>query len=72
MSKDIKQKKDRFEGFYMPNTTAVPDNFFDVLMPTLSEAQLKVVLYIMRRTFGFKKNSDNMASITSSATLYKY
>ena len=45
----------------MPNTTAVPDNFFDVLMPTLSEAQLKVVLYIMRRTFGFKKNSDNIS-----------
>lgn len=48
----------RFEGFSSPNSTAVPDEFFDVLAPELSEAELRVALYIIRRTFGFKKDSD--------------
>lgn len=47
-----------FEGFSSPNTTSVPDEFFDVLAPRLSEAELRVALYILRRTFGFKKESD--------------
>jgi hypothetical protein len=47
-----------FEGFASPNTTAVPDEFFDLLAPNLSEAELRVLLYIIRRTFGFKKEAD--------------
>jgi hypothetical protein len=47
-----------FEGFDSPNTTPVPDVFFDLLAPQCSEAELRVLIYIMRRTFGFKKNSD--------------
>jgi len=47
-----------FEGFSSPNTTPVPDEFFDVLAPRLSEAELRVLLYIIRRTFGFKKQAD--------------
>ncbi len=47
-----------FDGFASPNTTAVPDEFFDVLAPNLSEAELRVTLYIIRRTFGFKKVAD--------------
>ncbi len=47
-----------FEGFSSPNGTVVPDDVFDLLMPVLSEAELRVLLYIVRRTFGFKKNSD--------------
>ena len=50
-----------FGGFYSPRTTPVPDNFFDEVMPELSEAELKVLLYVFRRTFGFKKRSDNIA-----------
>ena len=46
-----------FAGFSTPNTTAVPDDFFDVLAPNLSEAELRVLIYIIRRTFGFKKDS---------------
>ncbi len=30
-------------------------------MPHLSEAELRVLLYIMRRTFGFKKAQDNIS-----------
>lgn len=51
----------QFSGFVCPNTTAVPDQLFDELMPHLNGAELKVLLYIVRRTFGFKKNSDDIS-----------
>ncbi len=47
-----------FEGFASPNFTQVPDELFDVLMPQLSDAELRVLLYIVRRTFGFKRDTD--------------
>jgi hypothetical protein len=50
-----------FEGFGAPNTTPVPDVVFDVLAPELSEAELRVLLYIIRRTFGFKKTADSIS-----------
>jgi Bacteriophage replication protein O len=50
-----------FPGFQFPTTTPVPDEVFDVLMPQLSGAELKVLLYICRRTFGFKKESDSIS-----------
>jgi hypothetical protein len=51
----------KFPGFQFPTTTPVPDEVFDVLMPQLSGAELKVLLYICRRTFGFKKTSDSIS-----------
>ena len=51
----------QFEGFTAPNGTFVPDELFDILAPELSEAELRVLLYIIRRTFGFKKNSDSIS-----------
>jgi hypothetical protein len=56
-----------FQGFQFPTTTPVPDEVFDVLMPQLSGAALKVLLYICRRTFGFKKASDSI-SLSQIAT----
>jgi hypothetical protein len=50
-----------FQGFQFPTTTPVPDEVFDVLMPQLSGAELKVLMYICRRTFGFKKASDSIS-----------
>ena len=50
-----------FRGFTNPTTTPVPDEFFDVLAPRLTEAELRVTLYIIRRTFGFKKSADNIS-----------
>jgi hypothetical protein len=47
-----------FEGFESPNTTPVPDVVFDRLLVRLGEAELKALLYIIRRTFGFKKDRD--------------
>ena len=51
----------QFPGFSSPNTTAVPDVFFDELMGHLSEAELRITLYIIRRTFGFKKQVDTIS-----------
>ncbi len=56
-----RQQKRRFPGFQSPNYTAVPDELFDELLPELSGAELKVLLYIIRRTFGFKKDSDDIS-----------
>jgi hypothetical protein len=50
-----------FQGFISPRYTQVPDVLFDELMAHLSGAELKVLLYIIRRTFGFKKDSDNIS-----------
>src|SRR5438067_243832 len=51
-------KRQLFAGVTSPNTTQVPDQYLDELLPDLSGAELKVLLYITRRTFGFKKSSD--------------
>src|SRR5579875_1887599 len=50
-----------YPGFASPNGTIVPDDVFDILAPELTEAELRVLLYIIRRTFGFKKNSDSIS-----------
>src|SRR5438046_638004 len=50
-----------FTGFSAPRYTQVPDELFDILLPILTEAELKVTLYIIRRTFGFKKDSDDIS-----------
>jgi hypothetical protein len=52
------KKPFHFQGFASPNYTQVPDDLFDVLLPQLVGAELKALLYIIRRTFGFKKSSD--------------
>jgi hypothetical protein len=52
---------DRFRGFTYPTTTPVPDLLFDHVMQELNEGELKVLLYIIRRTFGFKKQSDDIS-----------
>lgn len=51
----------RFAGFVTPRYTPVPDTLFDELLPDLSGAELKVLLYVMRRTMGFKKDSDTIS-----------
>lgn len=50
-----------FTGFASPNFTPVPDEFFDELAPLLSGGEVKVLLYIIRRTFGFKKDRDSIS-----------
>lgn len=50
-----------FSGFIFPTTTPIPDQVFDELLHLLSGNELKVLLYICRRTFGFKKESDTIS-----------
>ncbi len=50
-----------FRGFRSPIYTPVPDELFDELLVELSGAELKALLYIVRRTFGFKRDSDNIS-----------
>lgn len=60
----MQQHKDdsfRFEGFENPTTTPVPDVLFDRLLTCVSDAELRVLLYIVRRTFGFKKSADDIS-----------
>lgn len=47
-----------YPGFDVPHYTSVPDDFFDFIMPHLTGAELKVLLYVIRRTFGFKRDAD--------------
>ncbi|HEY1335857.1 MAG TPA: replication protein, partial [Bryobacteraceae bacterium] len=47
-----------FDGFDSPSYTPCPDALFDFLLPELSESELKVLLYVVRRTFGFHKDAD--------------
>src|SRR5215213_10108754 len=47
-----------FRGFRSPSYTMVPDELFDELLPDLSGAELKVLLFVVRRTFGFKRDDD--------------
>jgi hypothetical protein len=48
----------KFMGYGNPKYTPIPDLFLDEQMQDLTEAELKVILYIFRRTFGFKKEQD--------------
>ena len=59
--KDRSGSKPSFQGYASPNYTPVPDELFDEQLPDLSGAELKVLLYIIRRTFGFKRESDNIS-----------
>jgi hypothetical protein len=63
MSKDGKTEKTKpkFPGFRKPTYTIVPDELFDELLADLTGSELKVLLYIIRRTFGFKRDSDNIS-----------
>jgi hypothetical protein len=47
-----------FIGFAAPQYTQVPDELFDELLASLSGPETKVLLYLVRRTFGFKRDSD--------------
>src|SRR5205823_3090694 len=58
-----KQDGFRFAGFDTPRYTPTPDQIFDELLAPslLTEAELRVLLYIVRRTFGWKKECDEIS-----------
>jgi hypothetical protein len=44
----------------IPNSTQLPNILLDHLFPFLSESELRAVLYIARRTYGFQKEKDGI------------
>jgi hypothetical protein len=50
-----------FKGFSAPGYTMVPDEYFDLILSHLTGVECKVLDYIFRRTFGFKKDSDRIS-----------
>jgi len=57
----MKNENGQFIGFSSPRYTQVPDELFDELLSELSGSELKVLLYVVRRTFGFKRDSDHIS-----------
>ena len=57
-------------GFLKPTTTPTPDELFDVWLSELSLSELRVLLYIVRRTFGFGKDADaiSLSQLTTGIT----
>jgi hypothetical protein len=50
-----------YAGFGVPTFTQIPDDFIDEVAPHLKEGELRVMLYIMRRTYGFGKLEDRIS-----------
>ena len=45
----------------VPNSTQVPNVLLDELMPILGGAEFKCLMYIARRTYGFRKSYDSIS-----------
>ncbi len=54
-------EREVFSGFHKPAYTQVPDEIFDEIAPLLRGPELRVLLYIVRHTFGWKKDSDRIS-----------
>lgn len=50
--------------FKAPNYTQVPNDFFDELLPSLKEGELKVLIIIMRQTFGWGNKAWDRISVS--------
>lgn len=50
-----------YQGIRSPRYTQTPDEFFDIIAPHLSESELRVMLYIIRKTFGWKADEDDIS-----------
>lgn len=48
-------------GFHKPTTTQTPDALFDYWQTRLTKAEVRILLYAVRRTFGFKKDDDDIS-----------
>jgi hypothetical protein len=64
--------KARSRGFEQPNYTQVPNDLMDHWLPDLSCAELKVLLYLMRRSFGFHRDqhSEGLRRISENTGLH--
>lgn len=51
-------------GIRIPNSTQVPNEILDDLMAQLNEAEFKVLLYLVRKTFGYNKLMGDSISLS--------
>jgi len=49
---------DQQAGVIIPNSTQIPNEVLDTWMAALSGAELKVLMYIIRKTFGYNKANE--------------
>jgi DNA-binding MarR family transcriptional regulator len=54
-------QQQRFEGYVWPAYTPVPDQLFDEQLPDLNLGELRVLLYIIRRTLGFRRQEEHIS-----------
>jgi len=47
--------------FESPNHTQIPNDLFDVLLPQMGYAELKVTLAVLRKTLGWQKRADKIS-----------
>jgi hypothetical protein len=45
----------------IPNSTQIPNVLLDLLCPLLRESEVRVLLYLCRRTYGFQRPSDHIS-----------
>ena len=50
-----------FPGYGAPRFTMIPDVLLDQQLPELGHAELKVLLVIMRKTYGWQKDADRIS-----------
>jgi hypothetical protein len=60
-SEDRRAHDYRFDGLDTLDGTLFPDALLDHVMANLTGAEFKVLAYIVRRTFAFKKQSDTIS-----------
>lgn len=59
--KEVNGDVEQSSGVKIPEAFVVPDEIVDEIMPNLRGADFKVLMYIVRKTFGFKKyEGDNI------------
>lgn len=49
------------ENKLIPNSTQIPNVILDLIIPKISEAEAKCLLYVCRRTYGFHKERDRIS-----------
>jgi len=45
----------------IPNSTQIPNEICDCVLPQIPEAEARCLIYICRRTFGFRKTQDRIS-----------
>ena len=50
-----------FRGYRGPRFTPIPDEFLDHQLADLTSAETKVLLYLFRKTYGYRKSADRIS-----------